>query len=408
MSRWRDLSDIASELAGGARRAVRAVERALGKTGAYRVVGYRGYGTSDRALVLGRVLQHTRIAAADASHAPWRNLLATLQRIDADPLPFATVRARLQGGVTELVADDEGFLRHWLTPGAVLSSSAWHSVAFELVGAPDTPPLELPHIAARVLVPSSSAEVGVISDMDDTVLQSEITSFLRAARLMLLENARTRLPFPGVAAFYRALARGSHGDRAGTGAGNPIFYVSSSPWNLHDVIADFLDAQGIPAGPMLLRDWDIGRSLLRNRDYKLAQIREILATYPSLPFILIGDSGQEDPEIYSALVREFPRRIRAIYIRNVSPHPERVVAIRVLADEVTAAGSALVLADDTLAAARHAAAHGWIADEALDEIGTEKRADTGQSDAKVETPGVETKQAPTIVVDDEVKRSDVE
>ena len=406
MSSWRELNAIASELAGGARRAVRAMERALGRTGVYRVVGYRGYATRDRALVLGRVLQHTRIATAEASHAPWRNLLAAWQRIDADPLPFATVRARILGAHVDLTADDEGFLRSWIELPSPLSIVGWHDVELELVRAADAPVSEVPRAPARVLLPPSSAEFGVVSDMDDTVLQSEITSFLRAARLMLLENARTRLPFPGVAAFYRALERGGR-DAVG-GAGNPIFYVSSSPWNVHDVISDFLDAQQIPAGPMLLRDWDMGRSLLRSHAFKLEEIREILTTYPSLPFILVGDSGQRDPEIYSALVRDFPGRIRAIYIRNVSPHPERSAAIRALAEDVAAAGSSLVLADDTLAAAGHAAAHGWIAESALGEIGAEKRADEGTSGEKVETPGVETKQAPTVVIDDDVEHGDVE
>jgi len=72
------------------------------------------------------------------------------------------------------------------------------------------------------------------------------------------------------------------------------------------------------------------------------------------------------------------------------------------------AGSTLLLADDTLTAARHAAAHGWISENALSEIGTEKRADEGKSGAKVETPGVEAKSAPTIVVDPDVKRKDIE
>src|SRR5947209_14683330 len=92
MPNWRDIGAIASELAGDARR---AVDRAMGKTGAYRVLGYRGYATTERALVLGRVLENTRIASAVASQPRWRNLLAMVQRIDADPLPFANVRARL-------------------------------------------------------------------------------------------------------------------------------------------------------------------------------------------------------------------------------------------------------------------------------------------------------------------------
>jgi phosphatidate phosphatase APP1 len=400
MPNWRDLSALASELAGDAKR---AVDRALGKTGAYRVIGYRGYGTPDRALVLGRVLEHTRIASAEASHARWRNLLAMLQRIDSDPLPFAKVQARVGEYETHLVADDEGFLRRWITAEGQLRPGEWHTVRLDVVAGPETPIEVAAHVPARVLVPSTHAELGVISDMDDTVLQSEITSFVRAARLMLLENARTRLPFPGVAAFYRALEQGTRG--AGT---NPIFYVSSSPWNLQDVISDFLDAQEIPVGPMLLRDWDIGRDMLGTRDYKLTQIREILATYPALPFILVGDSGQEDPEIYGTLVREFPGRILAIYIRNVSPHPERSARIRQLAQQVSDAGSTLLLADDTLAAARHAAAHGWIREDTLGDVGTEKRADEGSTGGKVPTPGVDAQEAPTIVVDPEVKRRDVE
>ena len=400
MPGWRDLSRIASELAGEAQR---AVDRALGKTGAYRAVGYRGYGTRDRALLLGRVLEHTRIATAEATHGRWRNLLATLQRIDADPLPFATVRATLARTETPVRADDEGFIRRWLSPSTPLGAGQWHDVHLEIIADAGTPVSTAAPSPARVLVPALEAELGVISDMDDTVLQSEITSFVRAARLMLLENARTRLPFPGVAAFYRAQERGRRGL-----ARNPIFYVSSSPWNLHDVIVDFLDAQEIPAGPMLLRDWDIGRAMLQTREYKLAQIREILLTYPRLPFILVGDSGQEDPEIYGAIVREFPGRILAIYIRNVSQHPERSEAIRVLSEEVTAAGSTLLLADDPLSAARHAAGLGWIAEESLGDIGSEKRADEGASGAKVETPGVEPKTAPTVVIDPDVKRKDIE
>ncbi len=400
MPSWRDLSALASELAGDAKR---AYDRALGKTGAYRVVGYRGYATTERALVLGRVLEHTRIASAEASQARWRNVLAMLQRIDADPLPFAKVQARVGDCETHLVADDEGFLRRWVDIDQRLRAGEWHTVHLAVVAGPETPVATAAHVPGGVLVPSSRAKLGVISDMDDTVLQSEITSFVRAARLMLLENARTRLPFPGVAAFYRALARGADGAGA-----NPIFYVSSSPWNLHDVIADFLEAQQIPIGPMLLRDWDIGRDMLRTREYKLRQIREILSTYPALPFILVGDSGQEDPEIYGTLVTEFPGRILAIYIRNVSQHPERFESIRRLSERVGAAGSTLLLADDTLAAARHAAAHGWISEDSLSDIGSEKRDDEGHTGAKVPAPGVETEDAPTLVVDPDVKRRDVE
>ena len=391
MGGWQDeLRALASSLGTRVRRGANTLERIVDRD-PFHIVGYRGYGTSGRVLILGRVLQNEGLVTADPTHSKVRNLFSMLKRLESDPLPHARVRARWPGGSQELVADDEGFIREWLEIDT-RDRRGWASVELELLTGPRgvTP--------APFLVPAASASYGIISDMDDTVIQSHVTDFIRAAGMVLLENARTRLPFPGVAAFYRALVEG----RSGT-AGNPVFYVSSSPWNLYDVIAEFLEAQQIPAGPMLLRDWDLGPSLLRNASYKSGVIREILATYPRMPFVLIGDSGQEDPEIYAEVVATHPGRILAVYIRNVRQHPEDSTAIRDLAERIASAGSTLVLADDTLTVARHAAAHGWIRDEALSDIGVEKRADEGDG-SKEAAPGVEhPAPAPTVVVDREVQ-----
>jgi phosphatidate phosphatase APP1 len=401
---WRDdLLGVFGELAWQARRTAGALGRAIDRD-RIQIVGYRGYGTADRALVLGRVLQDEGVRAPDPSQSRWRNLISSLRRMESDPLPFARVRARATASAhakhDEIVADDEGFLRRWLAADdAPFTPPGWHTVSLDLVDPPNAVPVST---TTRILTPAPTATFGVVSDMDDTVLQSEVTSFLRAARMVLLENALTRLPFPGVAAFYRALARGATGAEA-----NPIFYVSSSPWNLYDVIDGFLEAQRIPTGPLLLRDWDLGRLSERHARHKGVVIREIFDTYPELPFLLVGDSGQEDPEIYAELVRERPGRVKAVYIRNVTPHAERLSRIEALAREITEAGSTLVLADDTLAVARHAAMHGWIASDALAEIGGEKRDDEGTTGAKADTPGVETKRAPTVVVDPDISASDV-
>jgi phosphatidate phosphatase APP1 len=396
MGGWQDeLRALASSLGSRVRRGANTLERIVDRD-PFHIVGYRGYGTSGRVLILGRVLQNEGLVAPDPTHSRMRNLLSMLKRLESDPLPHARVWARWPGRSQELVADDEGFIREWLKIDT-RDRSGWESVHLELAnGAPGA-------TSAPFLVPATTASYGVISDMDDTVIQSHVTDFIRAAGMVLLENARTRLPFPGVAAFYTALVQG----RSGT-AGNPIFYVSSSPWNLYDVIAEFLEAQQIPAGPMLLRDWDLGPSLLRNASYKSGVIREILATYPRMPFVLIGDSGQEDPEIYAEVVSTHPGRILAVYIRNVRQNPENSTAIRDLTERIARGGSTLVLADDTLTVARHAAAHGWIRDEALTDIDVEKRADEGDG-SKEAAPGVEQPApAPTVVVDREVQARQLE
>jgi len=346
-----------------------------------RIEAYRSFGCADRAYVRGRVLRGAPIASAGERDGALLNLASMLQRFESDEVPVARVRVHFPGGEHEVTADGEGYFECWFQPRPPFAPHAlWHEVRMELAH-----PVEgEPHQAlAHLLVPPEQSAFGVISDLDDTVVRTDVTSALRMMRNVFLQNARTRVPFPGVAAFYRALEKG-----AGPTPFNPIFYVSSSPWNLHDLLTEFLVLQKIPLGPLLLRDWGLTPQgvtpLGGNEDHKLESIRRIMGLFPALRFILIGDSGQEDPEIYLRAVREFPDRVLAVYIRNVHPRPERADTIRALALEVEAAGSALLLADDTLAAARHAAGRGWIAPGALAEIGAVTSADAPTAESGTE------------------------
>ena len=383
------------------REAAADLRRVAGSPGSagdpYEIVAYRGYANESRALVHGRVLESPNFSAATANDSLWRNLINILKRVESDPVAGARVAVSAGGTEREIVADDEGFFRAWIDLRSIPSEEPWREVELRLVA-----PLRehQPDVRAKapLRLPEASATFGVISDLDDTVIQSRISNFLQAVRTVMLGNARTRLPFPGVAAFYQALQRGGDGSRH-----NPIFYVSSSPWNIYDIIADFMDLQNIPVGPILLRDWDIELSALspnRLRGHKEPLIREILDLYPGLPFVLIGDNSQKDPEIYRSILDNYPGRILAIYIRNVEDHPERSASVKALAEEVLSAGSTLVLADDSFAAATHAAEHGWITRESLPSVRQEEKADEGITGTKADVPGVpEEPPAPTIVVE---------
>lgn len=373
-------------------------------TDPYQIIPYRGYGTPERVLVHGRVLECENISASTPADSVRVNLLNTLKRIESDPVSGAKVRVAIGSSSRELTTDSEGFFREWIeldTP--ITPSEPWEKISFELIS-----PVRDGHApvtaTGMVQVPSGNPSFGVISDLDDTVIQSRITSFLQAVRTVMLGNARTRLPFPGVAAFYQALEKGGDGAR-----NNPIFYVSSSPWNIYDIISDFMDIQRIPSGPILLRDWDIDVAALssnRLKTHKEPLIREILELYPDMNFVLIGDNSQRDPEIYRAILDAFQGRILAIYIRNVEQNPERAAALHALSQEVLAAGSAFVLADDTYAAAKHAAEQGWITAQSLPSIKEEKKADEGTTGTKADAPGTtDDAQAPTVVVDESATSS---
>jgi phosphatidate phosphatase APP1 len=184
-------------------------------------------------------------------------------------------------------------------------------------------------------------------------------------RTTLLHNASTRLPYPGVAAFYRALHESD-----GT-ATRPVFFVSGSPWNLYDMIARFMELQDIPAGPLFLKDWGIDAHKFIKEDthaYKLARIRMLLELYPGLDYVLIGDSGQRDPEIYANVIAHWPDRIRAVYIRDVTTRANRDDAVRRLLRTLDEHDVPSVFGASTLSAATDAAERGLIAADRLDEI----------------------------------------
>jgi phosphatidate phosphatase APP1 len=181
-------------------------------------------------------------------------------------------------------------------------------------------------------------------------------------KIVLLTSAHSRMPFDHVDSLYRALERGTTGTKH-----NPIFYLSSSPWNFYDLLEEFFRVHDIPEGPLFLRDWNFSpRKLLGmgHQEHKLVRLRHLFEVYADLDWVLIGDSGQEDPEIYREAVREYADRVKAIYIRDVSP-PARGREVHAIADEVRAMGVEMLLVEEKTEAAVHAAENGLIAEEAL-------------------------------------------
>jgi len=352
--------------------AERQLERATapGREGPAHVAFYRGFGTSSEIRVTGRVLRGAPTQPAIADSSKWDNIVAALGRFESDEVPGARLRIEYGAAGEECVADHEGYFTARIAsappPESTAAGTDWHPVRCALLS-PSGASAE-----GQVLVPRAGARFGVISDLDDTVIRTGVRRVIRMLAATFLENARTRLPFPGVAAFYHAL----QSPQAGT-AQNPLFYVSSSPWNLHDYLVEFLQVRGIPVGPLMLRDWGTSRDSLApppHHVHKGESIELILRTYPELPFILIGDSGQQDPEIYREMVIRHPGRIPAVYIRDVTANPLRAAEVKRLADEVRELGTAMVLTEDTIGAARHAAERGWIASDRVGAVEQEMHA----------------------------------
>jgi phosphatidate phosphatase APP1 len=346
----------------------------LGGRNPISILPYRGYGRQDLLYLKGRVLEERGIAAASDNDTIWDNLVNMYKRFKSNEIPHARLSMRFQGREKQIETDQEGYFEVWVEPvEPPTADSPWILLELELLH----PQREgYPPVTAQgqVLVPPPTAQFGVISDIDDTVVQTGATDLLRMARTVFLGNARTRLPFPGVAAFYRALTDSPHGKEL-----NPLFFVSSSPWNMYDLLEQFFQIEKIPQEHVLfLRDWGLNENEflpIHHQEFKAEKIQQIMDFYKELPFILVGDSGQEDPEIYCELVKKYPQRILAVYIRNVSQDLQRTAVMLELAQEILDAGSTLILADNTLPMAEHALENGWIAAGTIAEICLEKEMD---------------------------------
>ena len=269
---------------------------------------YRGYATPDHLVVRGRVLTALRRETPDDGQGRWTNFRQMVSLFLTDEVRDISVTA-LDHGISAL-SDEEGYLT--LCVPRRDASAGWVEVAVAVVGR------EGEAAPFPVRVPSEEARFGIISDIDDTLIHTGAHSLARNLWTTFTGSTLTRKVFPDSVELLTALA-----DRDA----NPVFYVSSSPWNLHHFLDTVFAQAGLPKGPMFLRDLGISETQFisgRHGDHKGGAIDTILDANPDLPFVLIGDTGQHDAEVYRDATRRHPGRIRAVALRQLGKGPDRV------------------------------------------------------------------------------------
>ncbi|GAA1475645.1 App1 family protein [Nocardioides aestuarii] len=281
----------------------------------FRIESYGGHGSAAGVVVRGRVFDDPPITDAVEGEGVRAALSRTVRRFLTDELPGVPLRVTVGDASAATSTDHDGYFKVRLEPDPASLVSPWTRGSVELDGdyrglrEPCTTPVE-------VRVPEPEAAYGVISDVDDTILVTGVQRVFQMVRQTLTGSSLSRRDFPGAAALYRDLAA----------QGRPVFYVSSSPWNLHGFLTAFMRHRRFPLGPVLLRDL-LGTAA--GREQKHTRIDEVLELHPDLHFVLLGDSGEKDAEIYAATVRDHPGRILAVCIREVrlDPGDGRVEAV---------------------------------------------------------------------------------
>jgi len=326
---------------------------------------YRGFGSVRRLLLVGRVLRQPKGPSPRDRLA--RDAIDVVRRLLRRGVPDTRVEARLGDVAAGAATDRDGYFHLELDLSECpLERGGWHHVDIRLAEHPEVT------VMARVLVHEPSSRCLVVSDIDDTVVETGVANRLVMLWRLFALGPNHRLPVPGFADLYRALNRGAGGEER-----NPVVFVSRAPWTIYETLDAFFRLQRMPREAVLfLREWGVRWHhpfARRDRDHKTRLIRRLLGVAPDLPVILVGDSGQEDAETYARIVQDFPGRVCCVLIRDLAQSPERERAILALERRLAPAGARLVLSSSTTAMAEVIRELGLIAPQEVRRVAAAAR-----------------------------------
>ena len=261
---------------------------------------YIGWNEDNDVLLRGRVLATRERIDPVAGQGIWTNFKQKAVLFLTDEVADVPVSS---GDVT-VSTDEEGYFL--LRRRGSATSPGWNSLPVEIAEREGT------RIAAPVWVTPPDAGFIVVSDVDDTVLVTGAYTLLRNLWTTLTGNALTRKVFEDASPFLEMLHDKGR---------NPVFYVSSSPWNLHAFLLEVFKRNGVPRGPLFLRDLGISEKKFiksSHGGHKGAAIDTVLSAHSELPVVLVGDTGQHDAEVYHEVSERWPGRIAAVVLRDAA------------------------------------------------------------------------------------------
>lgn len=268
------------------------------------VIPYAGYGSTEWSRVLCRVLLAQPGLGDDARYKKirgWRSFTSVPVSHSEVTIAIGTFEQRVtadRGGVVDVV------LSVSLAPG-------WHTITIRTD--------ETESVEALIFIVDPTVTIGIISDVDDTVMVTALPRPFLAAWNTFVLDEHARRPVPGMAVLYERLTRAN--------PGIPVFYLSTGAWNVAPTLTRFLSRHLYPAGPLLLTDWGPthDRWFRSGRAHKTETLDRLAREFPDVRWLLVGDDGQHDEEIYSAFARAHPLNVEAVAIRQLS-NSEAVLA----------------------------------------------------------------------------------
>jgi phosphatidate phosphatase APP1 len=268
---------------------------------------YSGWATTQKGgFLYGRVHQGEPLPLPKEGDRLANKLHETFVELETRALANAQVRLSGFPGAGLFTADGDGFLKVPLPAGM---QPPFISVTVQL---------ETPNCSAESATTvlqiwgATDPPLGVISDIDDTLTDTDVTHKLEMLKNTFFHNTYDVRIFDDAPQAVTTIV----GKDASLLPILPVFYVSGSPWALHERISEAFDRLGLPHGAMILRRYS--QEPIDPYDFKHPHLLEIVDANPGYKWILFGDTGEKDAEVYRTLIQERPGVVEAVFIHNVT------------------------------------------------------------------------------------------
>ncbi len=291
-------------------RIIRYLKKYFGILQPFTVVAFRSYGCDGKAVVCGRVIENLDIGSPkkdDSWSRNLRNMVRVFLRARAEK---ASLLATIDQQSIHITTDDIGYFWVEVSLRNPVVKSGWIDIDFELEPMKGYRQITTQRGKFLSLPAQTRRSAGIISDIDDTIVETYATDLLMSAKMTFINNSSTRIAVDGMAELYRTIVRQ-------TPLLSPVFYITSSSWSLYKLISDFLELRNFPEGPLLMQKIGMTNNKLirKGHNHKIRKIETIFRITKNQQFFLFGDNGQADRELYYDIATRYPDRIVAVCIR---------------------------------------------------------------------------------------------
>lgn len=307
-----------------------------------------GLGTPNWVRVRGRVAEKSKVQLPTAADEPFDILVSCWYRFLISGMPSTPILARRGEREVLTATDEEGFFDVTLSAQPELGDLLGGRYVELEVG--DQATVRAEKELASVLMPRSSARLGLLVDLDGILFENPRSRFTQVLGEIVLGHSRRYLtPLDGLESFIGRMNRGGE---------SPVFYISNAPRHLYNHVWGAIEYSGLPPGYVQLRDFDLRLREFTQADTDVLEVLEVLLAheiidhFPALKFVFVGTAHRL--RSYATMLKAISHRLEGVYLFDedeVSAKEVEALSRELAPLHIFASGGARLLAD--------AVDHGW-------------------------------------------------